>query len=132
MAKVSFSALGKSVKAAHGPEGLEVFDAPEFATSIELDSDEVTAVCPVTGQPDWYRVRVVYRPRRLCLESKSFKLYLWSFRNAGIFCEGLASAILKDLGSVLKPMEITVTVIQKPRGGISISATAAARRTDFA
>lgn len=87
-------------------------------------SDEVTALCPVTTQPDWYTVTVKYYPKALCLESKTLKLYFHSLRNQGMFCEDLATKIASDIAKAIKPISIHVTIVQKPRGGISITACA--------
>ena len=103
--------------------GLETFPAPQTVTRVELESDEVSAVCPITGQPDWYRVRIAYVPGERCVESKSLKLYLQSFRNEGIFCEAFAARIARDLSETLE-CPVNVTVVQKARGGITIEATA--------
>lgn len=103
-------------------EGLDTFTAPRGVAEVVLESDEVTAICPVTAQPDWYTVRIAYTPAERCVESKSLKLYLQSFRNEGIFCESLSLRIADDLQAALGcPVE--VTVVQKPRGGITITAT---------
>jgi 7-cyano-7-deazaguanine reductase len=102
---------------------LETFAAPPKCERVICTSDEVSALCPVTGQPDWYTVEVDYVPNKLCVESKSLKLYLQSFRNAGHFCEAFSNIIAKDLADVLDPVQINVTVTQKPRGGISIKAS---------
>ena len=112
-----FSALGKKVTEF---SGFDTFPAPQFCTEVEAESDEVTAVCPVTGQPDWYKITVNYRPDKLCVESKTLKLYFQSFRNEGVFCEALSTRIAQDLFEALQPKSITVTVLQKPRGGIAI------------
>jgi len=114
-----FRALGRKVNVF---QGLETFPAPSEIRSVTCISDEVTAVCPVTGQPDWYQVTITYRPRTKCIESKSLKLYLQSFRNIGRFCEDFSAIILRDLKRELDPVEITVEVVQKPRGGIAIRA----------
>lgn len=106
-----------------GFAGLETFPAPEGVARVELESDEVAAVCPITAQPDWYRVQIAYEPRERCVESKSLKLYLQSFRNEGIFCEAFAVRIADDLAEALG-CAVDVTVIQKARGGITISASA--------
>ena len=105
--------------------GLETFPNPGVA-SVELTSDELTAVCPVTGQPDIYKAALTYRPDGLCLESKSLKLYLAQFRNEGHFCEALAVRIREDLAAALQiPLDrVTVRLEQKARGGITIVATA--------
>ncbi|MEO5575312.1 MAG: 7-cyano-7-deazaguanine reductase, partial [Gaiellaceae bacterium] len=72
--------------------GLETFLSPGIAT-VSLTSDELVAVCPITGQPDFYAASIEYRPDALCLESKSLKLYLATYRNEGVFCEALAVKI---------------------------------------
>jgi 7-cyano-7-deazaguanine reductase len=91
-----------------------------------MTSDELTAVCPITAQADFYVARIVYRPDTLCLESKSLKLYLAQFRNEGVFAEALAVRIKSDVAAALElePAAVTVTLTQKPRGGITITATA--------
>ncbi len=87
-------------------------------------SDELTALCPITGQPDLYRLTIGYRPERRCLESKSLKLYLSRFRNEGAFCEALAVRIRDEVASALElePDRVSVMLEQKARGGITISA----------
>jgi len=119
-----FYALGRAVK--EPCRKLDVFPKPLGVETVVLKSEEVTSLCPVTGQPDWETVVIEYAPAELCIESKSLKLYLWSFRNEGVFCETLAAQIANDIAIASKPHWCKVTVIQKPRGGISISATAAA------
>jgi len=104
--------------------GLETFPNPGVE-QVELTSDELTSVCPITGQPDLYRVTIACRPDALCLESKSLKLYLNAFRNDGVFCEELAVRIRDDVATALElaPGRVTVTLEQKARGGITITAT---------
>jgi 7-cyano-7-deazaguanine reductase len=104
--------------------GLETFDNPGVS-HVEMTSDELTAVCPVTGQPDLYVASVEYWPQSLCLESKSLKLYLSTFRNEGAFCEALAVRIRDDVAEALDlPTDkVRVTLEQKARGGITITAT---------
>ena len=104
--------------------GLETFPNPGVSR-VEMTSDELTAVCPVTGQPDLYEATIEYRPGTLCLESKSLKLYLSGFRNEGHFCESLAVRIHDDVAEALElPREqVHVTLKQKARGGITITAT---------
>jgi 7-cyano-7-deazaguanine reductase len=89
-------------------------------------SDELSAVCPVTGQPDLYVASIEYSPGTVCLESKSLKLYLATFRNEGAFCEALAVRIRDDVAAALEldRDHVTVTLEQKARGGITITATA--------
>jgi 7-cyano-7-deazaguanine reductase len=105
--------------------GLETFENPGVS-QVEMRSDELTAVCPVTSQPDLYVATIAYEPDRLCLESKSVKLYLASFRNEGAFCEALAVRIRDDVAEALElPTEkVDVTLEQKARGGITITARA--------
>ena len=104
--------------------GLEAFPNPGVA-EVALTSDELTAVCPITGQPDLYQTTIEYRPVERCLESKSLKLYLNRFRNEGAFCEALAVRIRDDVAEALElPADrVHVTLRQKARGGISITAT---------
>ena len=105
--------------------GLETFPNPGVS-EVEMRSDELTAVCPITGQPDLYVATIRYRPEGLCLESKSLKLYLASFRNEGAFCEALAVRIRDDVAEALELSgeRVQVTLEQKARGGITITATA--------
>jgi 7-cyano-7-deazaguanine reductase len=122
MAELQFKALGNR---GVGPSrSLEVFPTPAHVTRVVLESDEVTSLCPVTGQPDWETVRIEMVPGPSCIESKSLKLYLWSFRQEGVFCEALAAEIAKDIVAAASPKWVKVTVTQKPRGGITISAEA--------
>ena len=104
--------------------GLESFPNPGVS-QVELVSDEFTAVCPITGQPDFYVAAIEYQPDALCLESKSLKLYLARFRDEGAFCEALAVRIRDDVAEALElgPERVTVTMEQKARGGITITAT---------
>ena len=118
-----FVALGHAGSEAYA--GLETFPNPGVA-EVEMTSDELTAICPVTSQPDLYTATIAYRPRALCLESKSLKLYLARFRNEGAFCEALAVRIRDDVAAALEvdPDAVRVTLRQKARGGITITATA--------
>jgi 7-cyano-7-deazaguanine reductase len=105
--------------------GLETFRNPGVA-HVEMTSDELTAVCPITGQPDLYAATIEYSPNALCLESKSLKLYLAGYRNEGAFCEALAVRIRDDVAKALElgADQVAVTLTQKARGGITITATA--------
>ena len=105
--------------------GLETFENPGV-TRVEMTSDELVAVCPITGQPDMYVVTIEYAPRGLCLESKSVKLYLMQYRNEGVFCVALAVKIRAAVAAALElELEgVAVTLTQKARGGITITATA--------
>jgi 7-cyano-7-deazaguanine reductase len=103
--------------------GLETFPNPGVSR-VELTSDELTAVCPITGQPDLYLAAIEYQPGPLCLESKSLKIYLSRFRNEGAFCEALAVRIRDDVADALELSrdKVRVTLKQKARGGITITA----------
>ena len=116
-----FQALGKPVRQFRG---LETFPCPPRVQEVTMTSDEVTAVCPITGQPDWYVVSIRYVPGDRCIESKSLKLYLQSFRQRGLFCEAFASEVAEAVTAAIEPESCVVTVRQKPRGGIAIEATA--------
>lgn len=117
---MTFKALGQKD---NEYKGLETFAAPNAVSRVKMVSDEVTALCPVTGQPDWYVVEIEYIPEARCIESKTLKLFLQSLRNEGMFCEVLSELILKEVVEALKPLTAQVKVVQKPRGGISIEAT---------
>lgn len=119
----SFVALGHAGSDAYA--GLETFPNPGVR-ELELTSDELTAVCPVTGQADFYTCAIAFRPAGLCLETKSLKLYLARFRERGAFCEALAVEIRDDVATALDlpTGEVTVTLRQKARGGITIVAVA--------
>ena len=104
--------------------GLETFANPGVS-HVALTSDELTAVCPVTGQPDLYLATIEYWPESHCIESKSLKLYLAGYRNEGHFCEALAVKIRDDVADALElPSDkVRVMLEQKARGGITITAT---------
>ncbi len=118
-----FTALGHAGSEHYA--GLETFPNPGVEL-VEMTSDELTAMCPVTGQPDMYVASIEYAPDELCLESKSLKLYLARFRNEGAFCEALAVRIRDDVAEALRldQARVTVTLEQKARGGITITAIA--------
>ena len=121
--ETDFVALGKPGSEAFA--GIETFPNPGVS-HVELTSDELTAVCPITGQPDMYVATIEFWPGPLCIESKSLKLYLSSFRNEGAFCEALAVRIRDDAAEALRLAadKVRVTLRQKARGGITITATA--------
>jgi len=115
--KTKLTVLGRKVK---NFTRLETFLKPPNVEVVTCISDEVTATCPITGQPDWYVVTIKYWPEELCVESKSLKLYLQSFRNQGHFCEKFASIIQADIIKALKCTNVRVIIDQKPRGGVRI------------
>ena len=118
-----FVALGHAGSDAYA--GLETFPNPGVEV-VEMVSDELTAVCPITGQPDFYEATIEYRPQALCLESKSLKISLSRFREQGAFCEALAVQIRDEVAEALQldHGRVHVTLRQKARGGITIPATA--------
>lgn len=118
--------LGHTVR--HAIDHLECFDAPAHVTNVRFTSHEVMSMCPVTGQPDLSSLVIDYRPDRRCIESKSLKLYLWSFRDRKVFCEALAAEIAEEVVRAADPHEVSVTLSQQPRGGIVIEATATRRK----
>ena len=100
---------------------IETFPNPGV-TRVEMTSDELAALCPITLQPDMYVATISYVPDALCLESKSVKLYLMQFRNEGQFCEALTVRIRDDVAAALELTadRVHVTLQQKSRGGITI------------
>ena len=101
---------------------LESFDNkhPDRDYWVKFNCPEFTSVCPITGQPDFATLYISYIPDKKMLESKSLKLYLFSFRNHGAFHEDCVNVILNDLIELLQPRYIEVTGKFLPRGGISI------------
>ncbi len=97
---------------------------PQRDYTIEFDCPEFTSLCPVTGQPDFGHIYVRYIPDQLCVESKSLKLYLFSFRNHQTFHEEVVNRILSDLTAVCHPRWMEVHGEFYPRGGISLNITA--------
>lgn len=91
---------------------------PERAYDIRFECPEFTCLCPMTGQPDFATIRISYSPRHTCVELKSLKLYLWSYRNEGAFHEAVTNQILDDLVAALAPRRITVEGDFLVRGGI--------------
>ncbi len=87
---------------------------------VEFTTNELTATCPITDQPDFYELKLSYRPKESLIESKALKLYLWGFRDKGIFAEDLAATLLKDLVGTCDPVEMTVDLTQRVRGGLQI------------
>jgi 7-cyano-7-deazaguanine reductase len=106
---------------------LETFDNPnpERDYEISFDCPEFTCLCPRTGQPDFATIRIRYVPDRLCVELKSLKLYLWSFRDEGHFHEAVTNRILDDLVKATQPRRMTVVGDFYIRGGIHTVVTAA-------
>jgi 7-cyano-7-deazaguanine reductase len=99
---------------------LETFDNPnpERDYEIRFECPEFTCLCPLTGQPDFATIRISYTPDKTCVELKSLKLYLWSFRDQGAFHEAVTNQILDDLLQALKPRKCEVVGDFLIRGGI--------------
>ncbi len=99
---------------------------------VTLETSEFTCVCPITGQPDFADIRVMYIPDEKIVESKSFKLYLWSYRNEGAFHEHVVNRILDDLVGILDPHWCKVIGAFNVRGGIGITVEAEHTKTPAA
>ena len=97
---------------------------PDRDYTIEIDCPEFTSVCPKTGQPDFGAIRISYVPDQTCIELKSLKLYIQSFRQEGIFYEAVTNAILDDLVATCAPRHMTVVGDFDVRGGIGTVVTA--------
>jgi 7-cyano-7-deazaguanine reductase len=125
--KSGFTALGHAGSDSY--VGLETFPNPG-CVSVAYESDEVTAVCPVTGQPDFYGVSINLIRTDMLVESKSLKIWFRSLTDLGIFCEGLAVHIRDEVGKAIgldadeTNDHVQVTLTQKSRGGISITSVA--------
>ncbi len=104
---------------------------PERDYEIEFDCPEFTCLCPLTGQPDFARFHITYVPDRLCLELKSLKLYLWSYRDEGAFHEAVTNRILDDLVAAARPRFMEVRGEWFVRGGISTTVTATHAAEDW-
>ena len=106
----------------YAPEVLETFinKHPENDYMVTFDCPEFTSLCPITGQPDFAHIYINYIPDKRMVESKSLKLYLFSFRNRGDFQEDCVNIIMKDLVKLMDPKYLEVKGVFLPRGGISI------------
>ena len=117
-------ALGSKTKYKmdYAPEVLETFENkhPTNDYWVQFNCPEFTSLCPITGQPDFAEIKIAYIKKKLMVESKSLKLYLFSFRNHGDFHEDCVNIIMKDLIQLMQPKYIEVIGLFTPRGGISI------------
>jgi len=120
----SLKALGHESRysQSYDPGVLEAFDNlhRDHDYWVRFNCPEFTTLCPITGQPDFAEIRISYIPDARMVESKSLKLYLFSFRGHGSFHEDCVNTILKDLIALMDPKYIEVTGLIVPRGGISI------------
>lgn len=123
----NLSALGRKVSIPAEPSAsiLEAFDNPRPGNDyiVTLDCPEFTSMCPVTGQPDFGRWVIDYCPAGKCVESKSLKLYLASYRNYGCFWEDISNRIASDLFKLMQPRWLRLTGQMASRGGIGITTT---------
>lgn len=120
----NLQALGRKsdIPETYNPKVLETFENqhPERDYWVQLNCPEFTTLCPITGQPDFAELKILYIPDRRMVESKSLKLYLFSFRNHGDFHEDCVNIILNDLIKLMDPRYLEVIGLFVPRGGISI------------
>jgi len=121
-----FNHLGSGETKYHytvNPDCLETFanPHPDRNYKITFTTHEVTSLCPITGQPDFYRITITYIPHYHCLESKSLKLFLFSFRQSGMFAEAMANRILDELVKACSPRWMRVESVMNPRGGIGLT-----------
>jgi len=107
---------------------VECFPAPADVATVRFTTDELASVCPVTQQPDLSHLVIEYTPDQWCVESKSLKLYLWSFRDRAVFAEALAAEIAREVMTTAQAAAVRVTLTQRPRGGIEVQAVAELRR----
>lgn len=132
--KKEFTPFDKAVPF-QGPEAIDAacLDCFEYEYSgsasgrtveIVTTTDEFTSVCPFSGLPDFARVSIVYTPDQHCLELRSLKYYLMSYRNVGIWYEHLVNRMLGDLVNACKPLRMRVEIACNPRGGLSSTVTA--------
>ena len=109
---------------------LDTFPNPERDRDyhISFDCPEFTCLCPMTGQPDFATILIDYVPDQLCVELKSLKLYLWSYRDEGAFHEAVTNRICDDLVAAISPRSITVVGDFRVRGGITTKVTVAVKK----
>ncbi len=113
---------------------LVTFDnaTPEHDYTIHINTSEFTCLCPKTGQPDFATINIDYVPDLKCIELKSYKLYIWSYRDEGAFHEKVTNQILDDLVAACQPRFMRVTGIFNVRGGIYTTVTAEYKKADWA
>ena len=127
--KSSYEDLQKNIRALKMP-AIEVWTNkyPDRPYTVQLHTQEATCICPKTGLPDFITLNVTYGPDKLCVELKSFKLYLVAFRNVGIFHEHIVNRILDDLVAACAPRWAKVEATVNPRGGITTTVVAEFKR----
>lgn len=112
---------------------LETFENPQLTTdyTIRIEVPEFTCLCPKTGQPDFATIHIEYVPDKLCIELKSLKLYIWSFRDKGAFHEAVTNQILDDIVSACQPRFMRISADFNVRGGIYTTVVAEHRDPDW-
>jgi len=105
---------------------IDTFDSPQQRNNytIHINIPEFTCLCPKTGQPDFATIKIAYVPNTSCIELKSLKLYIWSYRNEGAFHEAVTNQILADLTQACQPHFMRVSAIFNIRGGIETTVVA--------
>ena len=121
----SYEGLQKNVRSLKTP-AIEVWENQynDREYVVDLSTDEFTCICPKTGLPDFATIHIQYKPTKVCIELKSFKMYLLFYREVGIFHEHLVNKLMDDLVACAKPRWMKIEVIMKPRGGISTTVSA--------
>ena len=130
--KSSYEGLQKNVRRFKTP-GIEVW-RNEYSNRdylVRVETDEFTCICPKTGLPDFATIRVEYIPDKLCIELKSFKLYLVSFRDVGIFHEHATNRILDDLTKACRPRYMKLEMEYRLRGGIKTTTKAEYKKEGY-
>jgi len=102
------------------PQAIQEYNPASTDLRIQLDIPDFTSLCPVTGQPDYAVLKIVYTPDEWCVETKSLKIYLQGYRNIGVFNEACITKITSDLVALLKPTHIRIEGAFTPRGGITV------------
>ncbi|PIQ88607.1 MAG: NADPH-dependent 7-cyano-7-deazaguanine reductase QueF [Candidatus Omnitrophica bacterium CG11_big_fil_rev_8_21_14_0_20_42_13] len=122
--KSSYEGLQKNIRNLRTPR-IEIFknQYPDKDYVVSLDIPEFTCICPKTGLPDFAQIKVDYSPDKYCIELKSFKMYVVSFRNLGIFHENVVNKMMDDFALALRPKWIKITACFNPRGGITTTVT---------
>ncbi len=117
--------MGRDGMSTRPDKNLETFPnpRPERDYAIRMTVPEFTCLCPMTGQPDFATLRIQYVPDQLCVELKSLKLYVWSYRDEGAFHEAVTNQVLSDLTDALSPRYLRVTADFNVRGGIHTEVT---------
>jgi 7-cyano-7-deazaguanine reductase len=120
MARADVACAG-TVMTTRASTSLETFPNPRVGRDylISFECPEFTCLCPITGQPDFATILIDYTPSELCVELKSLKLYLWSYRDRGAFHEAVTNQICDDIVAAISPRKLTVTAKFWVRGGIT-------------